>query len=265
MSGRARAAKAEADMEALTLPVAAAALVLAGLVKGAIGLGLPPIAMGLLVLVLPPVEAAALIVVPSILTNLWQALAGPDLPGVLRRLWPLLVASALGTLFGVGLMTPETARVGGLVLGLVLVAYAAAGLAGRVCALHPRHEPWAGPVVGGLTGILTAVTGVSAVPAVPYLQALGLSRDTLVQAMGLSFTISTLALGTNLARVGALSWSTPGPVALATVAVLVGLWLGLRVRRHVLPEQFRLLLFWGLLALGLYLVVRAVLFEGEAS
>ena len=36
------------------------------------------------------------------------------------------------------------------------------------------------------------------IPAVPYLQALGLSRDQLVQALGLSFTVSTLALAAGL-------------------------------------------------------------------
>ena len=45
---------------------------LAGFVKGVIGLGLPTVAVGLLGLVMPPAEAAALLVVPSMVTNLWQ-------------------------------------------------------------------------------------------------------------------------------------------------------------------------------------------------
>ena len=52
---------------------------LAGAVKSAVGLGLPPIAMGLLVMVMSPVEAAALVVLPSFLTNAWQMLGvGPS-------------------------------------------------------------------------------------------------------------------------------------------------------------------------------------------
>ena len=49
-----------------------AIFLLAGLVKGVIGMGLPTVAMGLLALVLPPAEAAAIVVVPSLVTNVWQ-------------------------------------------------------------------------------------------------------------------------------------------------------------------------------------------------
>ena len=55
-----------------------------------------------------------------------------------------------------------------------------------------------GPLVGAVTGLVTAATGVFVIPAVPYLQALGLSRDVLVQAIGLSFTVSTVALAAGL-------------------------------------------------------------------
>ena len=57
----------------------AAVFALAGFVKGAIGLGLPTIAMGLLAIVMPPVEAAAILILPSLLTNIWQMVAGPSL------------------------------------------------------------------------------------------------------------------------------------------------------------------------------------------
>ncbi|MBN9265741.1 MAG: sulfite exporter TauE/SafE family protein, partial [Hyphomicrobium sp.] len=53
----------------------AAVFVLAGLTKGVIGLGLPTISMGLLALVMPPVQAAALLALPSFVTNFWQMAA----------------------------------------------------------------------------------------------------------------------------------------------------------------------------------------------
>ena len=76
---------------------------LAGTVKGMTGMGLPTVGVGLLSLILPPVEAAALIVVPSLATNLWQAFAGPALKPLLRRLWPMLAAICLGTAAGAAL------------------------------------------------------------------------------------------------------------------------------------------------------------------
>ena len=73
---------------------------LAGLVKGVIGLGLPTIAMGLLGLAMPPAQAAALLIVPSTLTNLWQLAAGSHLRVLLRRLVPMLVMIFFATLVG---------------------------------------------------------------------------------------------------------------------------------------------------------------------
>ena len=62
---------------------------LAGTVKGAIGLGLPTVSMGLLSLMMPPGQAAALLLRPSLITNLWQLLCGPRLGALWRRLWPM--------------------------------------------------------------------------------------------------------------------------------------------------------------------------------
>src|SRR5580704_11395627 len=59
-----------------------AVFLLAGLIKGVIGLGLPTVSMGLLAIVMPPLQAAAILVLPSFLTNVWQMLAGPSLPTV---------------------------------------------------------------------------------------------------------------------------------------------------------------------------------------
>ena len=61
-----------------------ATFLLAGLVKGVIGMGLPTVAMGLLALALPPAEAAAILVVPSLVTNVWQLLAGPRFAALAR-------------------------------------------------------------------------------------------------------------------------------------------------------------------------------------
>src|SRR5215470_8547418 len=84
---------------------------LAGFVKGVIGLGLPTVAMGLLAVVVPPAQAAALLIVPSFVTNIWQLALGPDLAPLVRRLWPMQLGICLGTwagsLLGAGLLSAE--------------------------------------------------------------------------------------------------------------------------------------------------------------
>jgi len=90
-----------------------AVFLLAGFVKGVIGLGLPPVSMGLLAVAMPPTHALAIVVVPAILTNIWQTFVGPHLRDIMRRLWPVLLGLAVGTRLNAGMMTgpmPVTRR-----------------------------------------------------------------------------------------------------------------------------------------------------------
>jgi uncharacterized protein len=240
------------------LLVIAAVFALAGFVKGVVGLGLPTIAMGLLALAMPPVEAAAILVLPSLATNFWQMLAGPHLRPLLRRLWPAMAGVCLGTWAGMGWLGGGDARAGTAALGVVLVLYAASGLAALRLALGARPQRWLGPIVGAATGLLTAATGVFVIPAVPYLAAIGLEKEELVQALGLSFTVSTLALTLNLAVAGAFSAVLAVPTLVALGAAGVGMGVGQALRARLSPAAFRIWFFAGLLVLGGYLVIRSL-------
>ncbi|MDB5371161.1 MAG: hypothetical protein JWP20_2719 [Roseomonas sp.] len=237
------------------LAITLGTFLLAGMVKGLIGLGLPTIAMGLLGTVMAPAEAAALLVLPSMVTNLWQLADGPGLGPLSRRLWPMLAGVALGTLAGMaaGLLPGQGGATAGL--GAALLAYAAFGLLPfRLPLVPPRAEAWAGPLAGLLTGVVTAVTGVFVLPAVPYLQALGLERDRLVQALGLSFSVSTLALAAGLALGGGFGGGALSGSVLALVPALAGMALGGRLRGRVPAATFRRCFFVGLLLLGGHLL-----------
>jgi uncharacterized protein len=235
----------------------AAVFVLAGFVKGVIGLGLPTISMGLLALVVPPVEAAAILIVPSLLTNIWQMLSGPHLRLVARRLWPSMLGICLGTWAGAGLIDGAHARYGTAALGVALLLYAASGLASLRFVVPEQRERWLGPMVGALTGVISAATGVFVIPAVPYLQAIGLEKDDLVQALGLSFTVSTVALACNLVAAGALNVALAGTTVGALAAACAGMWIGQALRLRLRPATFRQCFFLGMLLLGLCLTVRA--------
>lgn len=231
---------------------------LAGVTKGILGLGLPTIAMGLLAIALPPAEAAALLVLPSLVTNVWQMLDGPHLGRLLRRLWPFNLAACAGTWLGVALLSGVGGRYGDLALGLALMAYAATGLAMRPLRVPSSVERSVGLAAGLATGGITAATGVFVIPAVPYLQAVGLEKDELVQALGLSFTVSTLALAVALAGTGGFSTSLAVPSLAAVAVALAGMRLGQAVRARLGARSFRLCFFAGLAALGLYLALRGL-------
>jgi uncharacterized membrane protein YfcA len=246
-------------MDATLFAAIAATFTLAGFVKGVIGLGLPTIAMGLLGSLMAPAAAAALLIIPSIVTNIWQMAGGPGLAPLLRRLWPMLAGVCAGSWAGAGLLTGSNTGTAMTGLGTALLAYAAIGLMPwKLPRIPPRHEPWAGPLVGTATGLVTGATGVFVIPAVPYLGALGLSRDELVQALGISFTVSTLALALALGTAGVFSTGLAWGSLVALLPALIGMGLGNALRRRVSPETFRRWFFLGLLALGVQLLARGL-------
>jgi uncharacterized membrane protein YfcA len=234
------------------------AFLLAGAVKGVVGLGLPTVAVGLLSLVMSPAQAAALLVLPSMITNVWQLAVGPAFISIARRLWLLLVALFVGALVGGWYIPIDNSGRAVTALGVVLATYAAVGLLLPRFSVPRRMEPLLSPFVGILTGLVTASTGVFVVPMVPYIQALGFERDDLVQALGLAFTVATVALAVSLIHNQQFELTLAGPSVVALLVSLIGMYAGQEIRKRVDPQTFRRWFFLGMLILGLHLASRAL-------
>jgi uncharacterized membrane protein YfcA len=228
----------------------------AGVVKGVTGMGLPTVAMGVLGIAMAPAGAAAMLVIPSLVTNVGQLIAGPAIVSTLRRLWPMLIGIVLGTVGGSTLLVHADPMRSGIPLGTVLIMYAGYALLTPTLSIPRSVEVWLSPLAGVVTGLITGATGVFVIPAVPYLQALRFDTDELIQALGLSFTVSTIALAVGLMTQGSLRLDRLGPSALAVVPAMAGMWVGGRIRSRISPTQFRRCFLALLIVLGLELVCR---------
>lgn len=244
-------------VDAPLLLAIAATFLLAGTVKGVIGLGLPTVSLALLTVATDLPTAMALLLVPSLVTNVWQAAAGGNGAAILRRLWPFLTMATVTVWLGATMLTRvDLALLSGL-LGLLLVAYSSVSLAGLRFTMTARQEAWIGPLAGTANGILTGMTGSFVVPGVLFLQAAGLSRDMLVQAMGLLFSLSTLALAAALQGNGLLTAELGTLSGAALLPAIVGMAAGRRIRKRLSEQLFRRVFFVALLMLGGYIIASA--------
>ncbi len=244
--------------DAAILFTVAATFLVAGAVKGVIGLGLPTISLAVLTVALGLPEAMNLLLVPSFATNLWQAIVGGHCQAVLRRLWPFLLMAAAAVWVGAEALTRVELGLLSALLGLLLVVYAMVSLGGFRVALSAPQEVWAGPLAGAVNGVLTGMTGSFVVPGVLYLQAIGMPRDMLIQAMGMLFTVSTLALGFALHGNGFLTAELGTLSAAALVPAIAGMVVGQRIRQRLSERWFRRAFFVALLALGVYIIANAL-------
>jgi uncharacterized membrane protein YfcA len=240
-------------MSETLLLVIAAVFLLAGFIKGTIGLGLPTVSMGLLVVTMQPSQALAIVIVPAIATNIWQTFVGPYLRDIISRLWPLMAGTVAGIWLNAGMLTGPYARYGGIVLGALLVIYAIVGLSKFSFRVARGDEKWVGGVVGVITGAVSAATGVQVIPSMPFMQAIGMEKDELVQALGVFFTVATVALAFNLTSAGLLSAATALPGAIAMAASFAGMFIGQAVRSRMEADAFRRWFLIAMILLGLYL------------
>ena len=145
-----------ADLFSITaVATITATFLLAGTVKGIIGLGLPTVSLGLLVLVFDLTTAMALLLAPSFATNLWQATTGGHGRVIVRRLWPFLLLATSTVWLGALALTRVDLSLLSALLGGLLVTYATLNLVGIRLTTSASQEAWLGPLFGTANGILT--------------------------------------------------------------------------------------------------------------
>ena len=247
------------DLFSLNVLIIALTFFLAGIVKGVTGMGLPTLSMAILGAIMSPLIAASLLIIPSFVTNFWQLITGPDFYSLIKRFWLMTLAIVVGTIAGTWLLTNANTKWTSMALGVALVLYVVHGFLAHPLSVAPRMERRLSPAIGLMTGAISGATGVFVIPAVPYLQALGLSKDDLIQALGLSFTVSTIALAAGLGMGGAFHVGNITLSALAIIPALLGMRVGTAVRARISVATFRrwFMIFLGVL--GLELIVRSVL------
>lgn len=235
---------------------------LAGFVKGVIGLGLPTVSLALLTVTVGLKTGMVLLIVPSFMTNVWQGLSGGALAAILKRLWPFLGATCVGTWFGVKGLAAFDASLLAALLGVLLCIYAGLNLKRPWRPDIGHQEIWLGPLAGTVTGGLTGLTGSFVVPGVMYLQALALPRETLIQTMGVAFTVSTVALAVALNDQRLISQDLGALSATAVVPAFIGMVIGQRVRGRLSEAMFLKVFFAALAVLGVYIAVRSLIAYG---
>ena len=229
--------------------------VLAGLVKGTVGFGLPTIGIGLGALISDIPTAMMLILVPTVLTNIIQIWNTGSVGDVITKCWAFLLGSVLLVPLGLWAVVSLLAFPFERVLGLTILVYSLASLNGYNPVMQMQHNHRLGMGLGLLNSVLTGMTGSMSVPGVMYLRSLQLSKDDLLCAMGVLFLISTIAMGMSL------WWFEKATQDLSILSVAMclpvglGVWCGARIRRVLSEDQFKQFFLWAFAVLGLYLVV----------
>lgn len=213
-------------------------LFLGGFAKGALGLGLPLIAVPILALTMPIPKALAILTVPIFVTNAWQSVQGGNLGTVWRRFW----LTGLLLMAGIGAGTQVLVRLDPatlyILMGCVVLVQPVVRLLRPSYQLDARSERWVGPCVAAFSGVLGGITGFYAAPLLVYLTMLRLQKDIFTATIAFLFLLGGSAMAIFLAQASVLD----GPVlvysAFALVPAVIGIIVGIRIRVRISQAQF---------------------------
>ena len=232
---------------------------LAGTVKGIVGFGLPLVSITLLTPLYGLVDAIAVMVLPAMVTNFWQALNGGRFTSLWKRLWPLYLSVAVSTVIATSALVQIDVQWPTVLLGSVILAYSLVGLTAWQPAEPGRRETWLSPATGVVTGLITGLTGVLVFPLTIYFQALNLDRRALFQAMGIYLLMANVALALVFGWQSAFPEEITQLALIGIVAGFVGMALGQRIQAHLSAQQFKRVFFCSLAVVGAYIFLRALL------
>ena len=246
-------------MDPTTASIVAAAFLVSGVVKGAVGIGQVTTAVAILTTALGLREAIPLLIVPTLVANVWQLRRGSGLGALFKRFWILNAVACFGVWLGTMILFAIDPVALTAVLGTIVCLYVAFNLTRWTIRMKGSHERWMSPVTGLVSGLLTGTTGSLHLLLVVYFQALGLDKDRFVQACGLTFLIGTVIWAAALTERGALDATAATVSALVLIPTLLGMAAGSWLRAKISEALFRRWVWIGMIVLGLNLVRKALM------
>lgn len=233
-------------------------LVLAGVIKGIIGIGLPLVSIPLLALAMPVPQAVSLMPIPILLSNIWQAFHGGHFSRALRRFWPLLLTMCAGTVVGVKILSAVDARALYVVVGVVVVLFSLTSYLQPQLRVHARAERWLGPIVGLIGGVLGGLSTIYGPPLIMFLVALHLHKNEFVGTIATFYLIGIIPLIAALGAFDIMGRTELLASTLVTVPLFIGMTIGQLLRTRVSQERFHHALLVVLSLLGCGLGLRAL-------
>jgi uncharacterized membrane protein YfcA len=241
----------------LALGAISSAVFLGGLTKGALGIGMPLLAMPVMALFMTVPQALTVLTIPILVTNIWQALQGGHLKAMVQRFWDLALALAIGIAIGAQALVVLDAKLLYLVMGLVVLIQPVLRFCIPDFQFSPRTQRVVGPIFALASGVIGGMTGFFGPLLMVYLASLGLLKDHFAAAVSMMFVIGALSLGISLAQLGFIN----GPELTVSLAALLpavaGIYLGQLIRSHISQSQFERGLGFFLLLIGLSLLLKA--------
>ncbi len=221
-------------------------------------MGTPLLPVPMMSLVLPVHLAVTIMAVPVVVANLWQTVNAGQGRYVLKRFWPVLVATLCGTYIGAKVLSIIDEQTLLFAIGGLVIAFSALQFSQPHLRLPKRLETPAGVAFGLASGLVGGISSMFGPPLIIYLVSLHLSKDMFVSAIGFLYLSAVVPWVAGLFLFGVMDSRTLILSVAATVPIVAGMVVGQRVRGRISEQRFRAFVLLVLLAAGCMMLWRAL-------
>lgn len=245
-------------MDFQSAAIAIAATFLGAVVKGVSGMGLPLVAIPFMASAIDVPTAMALLTLPILASNLWQAAHPVLLRRTVKRFWTLLVPLVLGIVFASRALVAWDEKMLSMAVGAMIVLAALASGFHPRSVVPPRHERWLSPAIGIGSGLIGGVTSFFGPPVAVYMMSLGLGAETFIVAISVAYVAGVVPLNLAMIAYGIFGWGEALLSALLILPVMGGMAVGRRLRHRVSATLFRRIVLAVLVLSGLNMLRRGL-------
>ena len=224
----------------------------AGIIKGFLGIGLPPAAMVMLTLVIETPVAISLLTLPIIFTNLFQYLGCESRIEIAKKYW-LFGMSIMASIFFTSLFIMSFPKsIISVAIGFAMISFSLSQMFGAKISFG-TSSIWH-VAMGMFAGILGGLSSIWSPPVAMYLLARNVSKAEFIGATGFLFLAGSVPLAIGLSFAGVLTIDTILHSLMGLIVVLVGFWVGEQLQARVQQDTFRRIVLWAFLIMGARLI-----------
>ena len=220
----------------------------AGIIKGFLGIGLPPAVMAVLTLVIETPIAISLLTLPIIFTNLFQYLRCDSPVEIAKKYWlfgvSIMISIFLTSLF---IMSFPKALIS-VTIGFAMISFSLSQMVGAKISFG-ASSAWH-CAIGMLAGVLGGLSSIWSPPVAMYLLARNVSKAEFIGATGFLFLAGSVPLAIGLGFAEVLTIETVLHSLIGLIVVLAGFWVGECLRGFVHQDSFRQIILWVFLIMG---------------
>ena len=239
------------------LLLAGVVFLLAGTVKGLLGIGLPTISISMLAQFVDPRVAIALLLIPALVSNTWQIYRGGQVVRSARKLWPYVVTMSVVMFIAALFAARTSAKVLVMGMGVMVVLWTMTSFIRTPPKIPPHLERSALFGLGAVSGVMGGLTAMWSPPMVIYLLSIRCSKDDFVRYTGFMILCGTVPLTLGYIANGLLDKSLAVASCLMIIPTLIGFSAGEYLRGHLGGQQFQKAVLVLFFLMGLNLIRRS--------